>query len=619
LADSDGELTDSAATRVDLPKPGGEPHSERARPSSPAASSAGEQAPAEPRESVPPLEHLAQTTTIMPPSGRLITLGLSDPTSISADSTIVTHGVVEQERAARTRAGLVGIVVIAIVSVVLLQLSPVPTRAHTVVSAALALLALLAVVRRVQLSGKTNDPSTFLSVAVAAACAVVAVSAVAYVGILTSAAMSLPVLVFVLAQSDDPWRARIPYLVCAGGYLIVVVLLWTGVFPADESLVHVVLQRRRGILLLGLFGETILAAGFVLGRRSRRETLNAMERLERARREILGRQALLDEARAELEEALGAGKVGRLTGRRVGKWTAQEVIGRGGMGEVYRAVDDTGQAAALKVLHDHMREDQQQLERFFREAKVSSDLCSPHIVTVLDSGSDGSPYLAMELLTGYDLAELLRRQQRLRLRDVVELVSHVASALTVAQDAGIVHRDLKPQNIFRTGSAEGGVWKVLDFGVSKIVDAGATLTRDALVGTPSYMSPEQAQGLTVDHRSDVFSLGAIAYRAITGRPAFHAVEPLVALNNVVHAMPARPSELVKVPDDVELALAVVLAKDPARRFRSAASFAAALHDASRSELDERLREDARRLLSEAPWGSVQRHRASLRPPPASPP
>jgi serine/threonine-protein kinase len=616
LAESDGELTDSAATRVDLPKPAGEPHSERASASSRAPSSAREQAADEPRESVPPLEPLSQTTTIMPPSGRRFTLGLSDPTSISTSSTIVTHDVVEAERTARTRAGLVGIVVVASVSVVLLQLSQVATRANTAVSISLAVLAVLAVVRRVQLSGKTNDPSIFLSMAVAAACALVAVSAVTYVGILTSVAMSLPVIVFVLAQSDHAWHARVPYLLCAGGYFIVVVLTLTGVF--DESLVHVVLKRQRGILLLGLFGEAILAVAYVLGRRYRKETLNAMERLERARREILGRQALLDEARAELEEALGAGKVGRLTGRRVGRWTAQEVIGRGGMGEVYRALDDAGQAAALKVLHDHMQEDQQQLERFFREAKISSDLCSPHIVTVLDSGSDGSPYLAMELLTGYDLAELLRRQQRLRLRDAVELVSHVASALTVAQDAGIVHRDLKPQNIFRAGSVEGGIWKVLDFGVSKIVDAGATLTRDALVGTPSYMSPEQAQGLTVDHRSDVFSLGAIAYRALTGRPAFHAGEPLVALHNVVHAMPARPSELVKLPDDVDLALALVLTKDPARRFRSAASFAAALHDASRGELDERLREDARRLLAEAPWGSVQRHRASMRPPAPAP-
>src|SRR5262249_46455626 len=149
---------------------------------------------------------------------------------------------------------------------------------------------------------------------------------------------------------------------------------------------------------------------------SRRRTLEAMERLESARVEIHRRQALLDEVRADLDRALDAARVGRFTGQQIGPYVANEVIGRGGMGEVYRGVRaETGEFVALKVLDAQFQGEKDQLERFFREAEVTTQLASPNIVRVLESGRapDGSPYLAMELLVGYDLAHALRRHSRL--------------------------------------------------------------------------------------------------------------------------------------------------------------------------------------------------------------
>ena len=325
---------------------------------------------------------------------------------------------------------------------------------------------------------------------------------------------------------------------------------------------------------------------------------------KRVPRFVVKPQALSLQAQEEPRHGI----VGRFTGQQIGPYVANEVIGRGGMGEVYRGVRvETGELVALKVLHAQFQGEKDQLERFFREAEVTSQLASPHIVHVLDRGRapDGSPYLAMELLVGYDLAHALRRHSRIGMNDVLEMVSHVAGGLSAAQEAGIVHRDIKPQNVFRARVGGGAaMWKVLDFGVSKISDFAGTLTHGAIVGTPGYMSPEQARGLPLSHRSDVFSLGALAYRALVGRPAFHASDPLSTTYQVVHKMPARPSEIVpKLHADVDFVLALALAKDSKDRFKSAVSFAAALRDASRGELDDRLRAAAKELLARNPWGT----------------
>jgi len=162
---------------------------------------------------------------------------------------------------------------------------------------------------------------------------------------------------------------------------------------------------------------------------------------------------------------------------------------------------------------------------------------------------------------------------------------------------GIVHRDLKPQNLF----LDGLTWKIVDFGIARLADHSSTLTRGAVVGTPQYMAPEQARGETIDHRADLYSLGAIAYRTLTGRNAFSGDDAAAVLYAVVHGMPVRPSALVDVVDDVDRWVALALAKDPALRPASGKVLAHQLVSALRGELSPQLRDTADRLIAAAPW------------------
>jgi serine/threonine-protein kinase len=189
----------------------------------------------------------------------------------------------------------------------------------------------------------------------------------------------------------------------------------------------------------------------------------------------------------------------------------------------------------------------------------------------------------------------------------MEMVDQVCDALAEAATADVVHRDLKPQNLFlamRTGASPA--WKVLDFGVSKLASDPGTLTQGAPIGTPAYMAPEQARGERVDPRADVFSLACIAYRALTGRPAFAGSELPQILFDVCFAQPVRPGSLVTLSDDVERVLCLGLAKRSDDRLDSARGFAAALRSAFAGSLSPPLRARADALLASAPWGSRPR-------------
>jgi eukaryotic-like serine/threonine-protein kinase len=434
--------------------------------------------------------------------------------------------------------------------------------------------------------------------------ALVAVAMAAHVGVASFAPIVLPIIVYYYGLTDFRRLALVVYAVIAIGYLVATALSISGLLPMDQTLVPVANASSLEVAFMALYVEVVLAGTFWLGRRSRRGTLAAMHELESARREIHRRGALLAEAQAELDQVLDAGRIGRFTGARIGPYHAGEVLGRGGMGEVYRAAhEETAEPAAVKVLHPNLQDDPDQLARFFREAEITSALRSPYIAEVYATGRaiDGSPFIAMELLAGQDLASALRRQGRLGERDILKLAREVASALGAAQAAGIVHRDVKPQNLFLARSRGDACWKVLDFGISKMTSSASTLTHGALVGTPGYMSPEQARGLEVDPTSDIFSLGAIVYRVLTGRPAFSAPDPLVTLDRVARSMPARPTDLVRAPGDIDLALALALAKDPAERYPTAPQLARALEAAFRGALDEELRERARRVLAKHAW------------------
>ena len=373
----------------------------------------------------------------------------------------------------------------------------------------------------------------------------------------------------------------------------------------DRGVIRVSELRTLDQLSLLAIIEALYAIAFVTARASQRVTLDAMTKLQAASRKVAQRDALLAEARAELDRALKIGGPGRFTEQIVGSFQLGVLIGRGGMGEVYEAHGVTDRReAAVKLLHAGTLADPTHVQRFLREAETASRLDCPHVVRVLEVGTTSGtvPFLAMERLRGHDLAHQLRRARKLQLGAARQVAEQVAVGLEAARAAGIVHRDLKPHNVFL--AEEGGArrWKILDFGVSKSGGSG-TLTKGHVIGTPAYMAPEQARGEDVDHRADVYSLAAILYRSITGHPAFTGKDVPSTLYDVVYRVPTQPSILAGVPADVDRVLAIGLAKDPADRFATAAElarwFAAAVEDGLGP--DERRRADE--VIAKYPWGT----------------
>jgi serine/threonine-protein kinase len=275
---------------------------------------------------------------------------------------------------------------------------------------------------------------------------------------------------------------------------------------------------------------------------------------------------------------------GRWTGQAMGSFKLGLVLGRGAMGEVYEGIGANGRPAAVKLLNQRATGSSALVERFHREMTVAARLDSPHIVRVYEISPPDAPvpYIAMERLHGTDLAARLRTESRMPSDELVVMLDQVARALEVARLANIVHRDLKPHNLFLH---EGGTWKVLDFGVSKLLGSGeGTLTGEGIVGTPQYMAPEQAAGGEVTHAADVYALGAIAYRCLTGRVPFKGKDLAELVYQLVHAAPVRPGLLGRVSTAIEDVLAVAMAKDPKKRFPSAIAFAQAFIAARRGRL-----------------------------------
>jgi predicted Ser/Thr protein kinase len=298
-----------------------------------------------------------------------------------------------------------------------------------------------------------------------------------------------------------------------------------------------------------------------------------------------GRAELAD-ARAELAAVVDEARLGRLSGLRVGRFQLGELLGRGGMGEVYDAHGEGKRPVAIKMLHHHLGADSTARARFRREAELVRRLPSAVAPVVLEVGTtaDGADYIAMERLAGEDLGARLRRERRLTLSETVPLIAAIARAVDQAHAVGVVHRDLKPANVFLIGGALDDV-RVLDFGIARLYESAtaATLTESSVIlGSPGYMPPEQALG---DHErvgppADVYALGAIAYRALAGQPAFPSRNAAAAIQEALHLIPAPPSSIAPdLPPAVDVALARALAKDPAVRQASAGELAAELADA----------------------------------------
>ena len=277
-----------------------------------------------------------------------------------------------------------------------------------------------------------------------------------------------------------------------------------------------------------------------------------------------------------------------LTGQTLGgTYLVEALIGAGGMGQVYRASNvRLGKLLAVKVLSREQLDGDETVQRFHREAKIATDLGHPHIVDVLDFNETdgGDPYMVMELLAGEDLDALLARTPILPLERAEFIMRQLCSALEAAHRQGIVHRDLKPGNIFICSGREYPDYvKVLDFGISKVLGSSTVKTRaEALVGTPQYMAPEQAEGEVhrVDAVTDVFALGAILYRMLAGRDAFIGSMTPSVLYQVVYKEPPPLRELnPTLPETVAAVVARAMEKDKARRYPSVRELSAELTQA----------------------------------------
>lgn len=311
---------------------------------------------------------------------------------------------------------------------------------------------------------------------------------------------------------------------------------------------------------------------------------------------------VFDEARfcpscgAEQPKAGPAGGEGDdpLIGRVIARnFKIESLLGVGGMGKVYKARQlSLDKAVVIKILHNQFRDDPQLVQRFQREARAASRLNHPNSIQVIDFGQDESDvlYMAIEYLEGRDLFNVLQEQGPFSDERLARVMIQVCSALAEAHDQHVIHRDLKPENIMvedRRGQKD--YVKVLDFGIAKIQDPqaseGQALTQAGMVcGTPEFMSPEQARGLSLDARSDLYALGVVSFQLATGELPFHADTPIgIVTKHILEEPPSPREKRPAISVAMDALILKAMAKDPAERFQSAIemgeAFEAVLHGA----------------------------------------
>jgi hypothetical protein len=393
-----------------------------------------------------------------------------------------------------------------------------------------------------------------------------------YLGPFSPTALAITLGISFFGQGSDRVGAWTICGIAIGSCFLLFVLILTdtipdvGVFQGEEA-------GFAGRMFMTVMVPLVLLVTLMQARWSREAVEGALETAVESTMEASRRGVQLEEAQAELDRIAAAGGIlGQMSGRTVGWYKLGPLLGRGGSGEVYDAVDTRNQSEiAVKVLKANEADDEDMVARFQREGEIATRLVSRHVALVHQYGRapGGTLFIAMERLDGSDLAAILRRQSRLDLSGAQQLVHDVCQGISVAHQMGIIHRDIKPHNIFRARESDGTeVWKVLDFGVSKLAANFATITRGGVVGTPQYMSPEQARGEVVDVRTDVYGLGAVLYRVLTGRPPIPG-KGQVALFNAAHRRPKRPRLLA--PDmsrELEAVLALALAPRPSDRFET---------------------------------------------------
>ena len=260
----------------------------------------------------------------------------------------------------------------------------------------------------------------------------------------------------------------------------------------------------------------------------------------------------------------------------LGRYRVLRELGRGAMGVVYLAEDDTLQRqVAIKTLllpEEENSAERRNLEaRFIQEAKAAGGLNHPGIITIHDLGREGDwLYIAMEVLEGTELRDRMQAGP-MPLDEAVDIAAQVASALAAAPARGVVHRDIKPGNIMLVGERHA---KIMDFGIARMKSSDVRTQSGTMMGSPKYMSPEQVGGHPVDHRSDIFSLGSLLYEMVTGQPAFQGENLGQILHGIMHRSPPPPSQLRPgLPASIELVITRATQKNPRSRYQDAAEMA----------------------------------------------
>src|SRR5215208_4918575 len=265
-----------------------------------------------------------------------------------------------------------------------------------------------------------------------------------------------------------------------------------------------------------------------------------------------------------------------------GRYRVEDELGRGGMAKVYRGQDTVlGRTVAIKILAPQYADDPNFVARFRREAKAAARLSNPNVVSVFDTGDEQDVhYIVMEYVDGRTLADYLAGGSRIMPERAIDIAIDVCRALEAAHEQGVVHRDIKPGNIMITAAGEV---MVTDFGIARMATDQETIEQTAAVlGTASYLSPEQAQGQPVDGRTDIYSLGCVLYEMVTGRPPFLGDSPVAVASKQVLEQPTPPSRLnPDVTADLDAVILRALAKNPENRYQSAEEMHADLERAKR--------------------------------------
>ncbi len=331
----------------------------------------------------------------------------------------------------------------------------------------------------------------------------------------------------------------------------------------------------------------------------KRETISLLDAYEAAT-DFFEQPAIARDAQVLIDDGFDL-----QAGRTIGPYTIVRRLGGGGMGEVYLADDQRlGRAVALKILPEYFAADTARLNRFQREARAASALNHPNILTIHEVGEhDQVHYIATEFIDGLTLRELIKSEE-LTLTETLEIVEQVASALDAAHRAGIVHRDVKPENIMRRAD---GLVKILDFGIAKLVEpAGRSVTNSSsspvqteigvVMGTVEYMSPEQARGLVVDQRTDIWSLGVVLYEVVTGRLPFSGPTRMDAMVAILEREPLAVESVTATPDaaGVQRVITKALRKKPEHRYQTAGELSAELSN-------------VRQRLAESPPSATTNH------------